>query len=375
LRAYLLRLVSGSSLHALRTEVASAWTEIDRRKPDRVNAALRAYYGSVQGVRAPKVDVFDAFARDIFSQSEYATLNDSEARTVKKQVVAIRDAVILFDEKLLAGEWPYPKTKTGASDWERHLLERVVVRLKSQRALPLLLAAASIWKDEQSFTRLMRLVERAEVRFLIANAHQSTVADRYFEAAKQVRSGADVVAIESLLEPWVAALADDVSFRAGLNGLNYKRRSVRIRHLLAMLEDYRPSYLRSKRRGNAEKPKANELRNWNLSAVDIDHVYPQHPPSGGTPKLDELKHQLGNLTLLLDSDNRELAKNLLPWDPAKIAIYKESHVRLTEALGKQIEKTGWDADRLADHQKELVAMAEFVYQVSPAAKTAAKSIS
>jgi hypothetical protein len=119
------------------------------------------------------------------------------------------------------------------------------------------------------------------------------------------------------------------------------------------------------------KVKSNELRNWNLGSTDIDHVYPQ--AESGDARLVEVRHRLGNLALLLDSDNRVEARKHLPTSDKKIAIYKSSLVRLTEKLGQRLEKTrSWTVTDVEKRQTGLVEMAEFVYQLSAEAKNVAE---
>ena len=88
IRAYLLQLLSTAKDDVISRRVATAWNDLDTRAPARTNAALRAYYGSVMGVRAPKGDVFDAFAKDIFKHSQNDSLTRPRARALKTRVDA-----------------------------------------------------------------------------------------------------------------------------------------------------------------------------------------------------------------------------------------------------------------------------------------------
>lgn len=376
LRAYLLRLADSSKNEAAKVRIATLWNDLDARAPEKVNAALRGFYASRLGVRAPKVDVYDTYVQDIFRHPEHATLTPQEATALTDVVVEVSEGVRLYNDVLLAGEWPFKKKRGGPSKWERNLVELIVVRLKSTRVVPLLLAAATTWAgSEPAFQKLVLFLERAELRFIVSRSHPSTVADRYFEAALMVRQGRSVDEVVAFLEPWVAFLADDERFKSALMALNYTQGKARIRHLLAMLDDHRALYL-ARREGRKEPAFApNKLREWDLGTADLDHIYPRS--GGGRPDkgLETVKNKMGNLALLLDRENQQLAKALLPTTSKKRAIYRSSNVRLTEAVEKEIAGADkWTKEMVEQRQTELADMAMEIYAVSAKAKTAAEAM-
>jgi hypothetical protein len=212
--------------------------------------------------------------------------------------------------------------------------------------------------DERPFSKLVAYLEKAEFRLLVSGAHQSTVADSYFQAALRVRRGDNADAIIARLKATVRSLAPDSAFSAGLNSMRYGYRRARIRHLLALADDYREDYLNMVR-GRTTTVEPNKIRAWNLDVADVDHIYPQ---SGTSRDMHDVKNQLGNLTLLLDKHNRVRARALLPTNKKKLGIYSACGIPMTKALVSQIKKFGWDANEVAKRQLDLV-MAEYIYRV------------
>jgi Protein of unknown function DUF262/Protein of unknown function (DUF1524) len=370
LRSYVLSIVRGSD-DDTRREVAADWNHIDRESPEHVDAALRAYYASRAGRRAPKVDVFDAYRRDILA-SPSEPPNEEEVTSVVQQVKEIRGAAHVYRE-LTDGTWPAFPTKSDgkakSSEWERKLIPRLTRNLKSQRVIPLLMSAAAHWiDDEATFVRVLRFVEKAEVRLLVGRAHASAAADRLFEAARQARTQGPAELI-AFIEPRVYQLVDDEAFKTRLEALRYTRNTALIRHLLAMAEDHLAWY----RRGAKGSPTSSELRTFDMGKVTLDHIYPQSPKAGEVDQeLEPLRHNLGNLTILVDQDNSSIS-NLLPAAPEKLSVY-DLAVQMTREVAETIRKSGWSPSSVSTRQDELVAILNKVYAISPEAKAEAAKL-
>jgi hypothetical protein len=370
LRSYVLSIVRGSD-EDTRREVAADWNHLDRESPEHVDAALRAYYASRAGRRAPKVDVFDAYRRDILaSPSEPPT--EEEVTSVVQQVKEIRSAAHVYKE-LTEGTWPAFTAESGgkamSSEWERKLIPRLTKSLKSQRVIPLLMSAAAHWvADEATFVSVLRFVEKAEVRLLVGGAHASTAADTLFEAAREARTqGPDELI--AFLEPRVYQLVDDEAFKTRLEAIRYTRKTALIRHLLAMAEDHLAWY----RRGAKGSPTSSELRTFDMGKVTLDHIYPQNPKAGQVDQeLEPLRHSLGNLTILVDQDNSSIS-NSLPAAPEKLAVY-DLAVQMTQEVAESIRKNGWSPKSVSTRQDELVAILSKVYAISPEAKAEAEKL-
>lgn len=376
LRAYLLRLADSSKSPQVKIRIAALWNELDSRPPEKVNAALRGYYASLLGVRAPKIDVYDSYVHDVFRHAEHATLTQKQGSDLTNQVAEICQGVSLYNDVFLEGKWPFPRRSGGPSKWERNLIELVVVRLKSTRAVPLLMAAATVWKkSERDFVRLVLFLEKAELRLLVSRSHPSTVADRYFEAAEMVRLGKSVDEVITFLEAWVAFLADDERFHSALLSLNYTQGKARIRHLLAMLDDHRALYLAKKEGRPLPVLAPNKLREWDLGTADLDHIYPRSGGDSPDADLEPVKNRMGNLALLLDKENQQQARTLSPTSKKKLDIYRASNVRLTEAVGKEIAGARkWTRAMVEHRQTELAEMAMVIYAISSKAKKAAERL-
>jgi hypothetical protein len=370
LRSFVLSVVRDSD-DDTRRDVAADWNHLDRESPAHVDAALRAYYASRAGRRAPKVDVFDAYRRDILASPSDAPTAD-EVASVVHQVKDVRNAAHVY-EQITQGLWPDFEGKSDgkalSSEWERKLIPRLTKSLKSQRVIPLLMSAAARWADDEAtFVKLLRFIEKAEVRLLVGRAHASTAADRLFEAAREARTLSLDDLIE-FLEPRVYQLVDDEAFRTRLDGLRYPRNTALIKHLLAITQDHLAWY-----RGGAQgSPASNELQTFDMAKVTLDHIYPQSPKTDEVDQdLEPLRHHLGNLTILVGQDNTKIS-NLLPSDPAKLAVY-DLAVQMTTEIATTIRKDGWSAKTVSGRQNELVSILVQIYEVGSEAKERAKKL-
>jgi Protein of unknown function DUF262/Protein of unknown function (DUF1524) len=370
LRSYILSLVRGRD-DDTRREVAADWNNLDKEAPRHVDAALRQYYASKVGRRAPKVNVFDGYCADILG-TPGDDPTDEQVSNVIAAVKEIRKAAHLYKE-FTDGAWPTFVSSDGrkgvTTEWERKLLPRLTLNLKSQRVIPYLMSGAMRWvQDETMFVRLVRFIEKAELRLMVSRAHPSTVADRFFEAAKRVREDSvdDVI---KYVEPYVYQLADDDTFETRLGSLRYSRNRALITHLLAMVEDHLPWY----RRGAGGAPATNELKTFDMGKVTLDHIYPQSPKEGEVDeKLEPLRHRLGNLTILVDQDNSAI-QNVLPSAPEKLAVYNDA-VQMTREVAATIRKEGWTEQTIQDREKELISVLMLIYAVSDEAKDAASKL-
>ena len=98
---------------------------------------------------------------------------------------------------------------------------------------------------------------------------------------------------------------DDV-FEANLRALKYSPRggNKHIKYLFITLEEYSKWY----DRGARGVPKCiDKSRVFDFSNTTLEHVYPQSPEEDKkNSELEEIKHTLGNLTILGPTDNKEL---------------------------------------------------------------------
>lgn len=342
-------------------DVARLWDQMFESSD--IAPFLATYFASRAGVRAPRRNLYDAYLTHVFPESEECSDMES-ARAFRDLIAAIHAEHIAFTA-ISAGEWPYRSPR--ASFWEQRRLERLVGVLGRKGDIPLLLAARAAYPvDDRVFSLFVQHLEHFGLRWHMANIHSGTLSEAYFEYATQLRSDPDAFSVDSFvreLSLFVASHVPSDVFSAGLKRrLRYGTASNNrvIKHVLTTIEDYWKSL--------SEDPTATfpALRPekesaYDLSQVQIEHVYPQEPQAGeGSDVLDSVVHDLGNLTFLSADDNIEASNK--PFRLKRVD-YNQATSRMTRAIG---EGTDWTADSVATRKSQLIEYAERIYALPEA---------
>lgn len=326
LRSLTLQLTESNK--ADQTAVASYWDEILAQDMEDADKFLRAYFPSRTGQRAPKFKMWHEF-RDRW-------LGGADALHVLEFVKELEAHARIY-RMLAEGEWPFPNPTAGL--WDRDRLKRLVHSLKHDLAHPLLLVAA-IKLRELEFSELVHLLERFAFRYKnMGGGHAGAASAEYYRAAIELREESfDLPTFRSRLSALVARSVPDDTFRQAIRTkLDYSKTAQRpnIKYFLTTLDDY----LGSLRKGSAS-PAPDRSRVFDLSQVDIEHIYPQKPlPGYENSELDSVVDSIGNLTFWIASENR--ASQNAPFTE-KAAMYQQSTSLLNQELGRQ--SRDWDFD-------------------------------
>lgn len=340
--------------------VKRAWDDIIADPPGQTRSFLKWYYASVHGKRPRNATLFDDFLEAFFPQDSsagYVVSSSEEAEEVSRAVVELQKGVHVL-RTLVDGDWPYPH-KAPVKKWHRNRLNLLVLKLKHTNCMPLLLAAAE-HLDHKNFAEIVQLVERFAFRYkVICNQHISPLTRTYNREAQAIRALETapyrVRRLRDELRSLQAERAPDSVFRSHLTELTYKPRGGNrpLKYLLMTLEHYARWY----GEGAQSEPECkNDTRVFDFANTTIEHIYPQgaDPPE---PDLEELVHELGNLTFLGPDDNQAMANEEFA---EKKQFFEESSVLLNR---KMAENDTWDGAAVEARQERLIKMALDVFSV------------
>ena len=324
LRTHTLAVLDGYDQQQLAAEFD--WDAILRIGETFVNAFLVAYYTSYAGQRVSASDMYDSFRTRFLTESIESAQDASELRNVIGELKAETE---IFSQ-IRVGEWPFEESSKSA--WERDRLRRLVYSLRHNLAHPLLLATAREC-DESVFRDLVLLLEPFVFRYInISGGSAARLASVYYEHAAEVRKTQrldknrlrrDLKALATKYSP------DDVFVPLLREQLRFARNSQRrqlIKHFLTTIEDYEEWFSNG---ATGKRRIKTSVAVFDLDQVNVEHVYPQNADVVD-PKLEERKHELGNLTLL---DDRVGAKAGNAPFAQKRPIYAKSGFDITEPLG------------------------------------------
>ena len=358
LRTRSLELLQHQRYSELQAEVARFWDQMFESAD--TAAFLAAYFASRTGVRAPRRNLFDAYLTHVFPEGDECSDMQS-AKAFRDLISEIHSEHASFTS-ISAGEWPFQSP--GVSFWEQRRLERLVGVLGRKGDIPLLLAAkAANPVDDRVFSQFVQHLERFGLRWYAANMHSGTLSEAYFEYATQLRSDPESFSLDTFvgeMSSFVASHVPREAFEAGLQRrLRYGTASTNrvIKHVLTTIEDHWKS-LHEDESAAFPNLKPEKDSAYDLSQVQIEHVYPQEPQAKERMKeLDLVVHELGNLTFLSADDNIEASNK--PFHVKRIEFLQATS-RMTRAIGRE---ENWTTDRVASRKTALINFASRIYAV------------
>jgi hypothetical protein len=352
LRTHTLAVLDGFRQEQVAAE--SDWDAILRVGETFVNAFLAAYYTSFAGRRVSASDMYDSFRRRFLLDAVHTA---TEASKLRKTVGNLKSEMDTFSQ-VRTGEWPFENSTKPA--WERDRLRRLVYSLRHNLAHPLLLATAREC-GENVFKDLVLLLEPFVFRYInICGGSPARLAAVYYDHAAEVRKTRKLN--KNRLRKDLRALAkkyapDDVFEPLLREQLRFAKNSQRrqlIKHFLTTVEDYEEWFSSGASGRPHVKTKAIV---FDLDQVNIEHIYPQSAKVV-EQKLEERKHELGNLTAL---DDREGGKAGNAPFAQKRSIYAKSRFAITEPLGAL---AGWDDGSVASRFSYYAERAKRIFVVA-----------
>ena len=213
-----------------------------------------------------------------------------------------------------------------------------------------LLLAARRTLDEDGFTRILRVCSIISFRYNVISGLAPSEQERVYNAvAEKVGTGIITRDVEIIRELRAIYLSDD-SFRNAFTEKSLKTTLSRnkrvVRYLLFQLE---------RQLSGAEYDIGSEL-------YSIEHVLPINPGAGweqfADDEIETLAFRLGNLTLLVSADNRDLGNASFA---TKREVYQASEFAMTRQLAA--ENAEWNAERIAAWQRHMARMATGIWRI------------
>ena len=328
------------------------WNTILTENAKMVDAFLRAYLPSQTGKRAGRLTLYADFCEAFFSFNSDVT--PIQSQKINHQIDEMVHESITYN-KIVKGNWPYENAISPL--WYKHRLIRLSKILEHTRCYPLLLAAKHCLSEGQ-FTEIIQMLELFVFRYvIICKAHPGRLGDMYYKHCKDIREQNQNYLIEDLrndLKELISEDAPDLLFRHSLiERLTYSETtSLRIRHFLSTLEDYRSWY----DDGAKGKPRPSQASVFDIFSLQVEHIYPQKSKVIND-ELDSLKHDLGNLSFWSADDNK--VANNADFSQKK-TMYAKSSVSLNRDLANL---DTWDRKALEKRREQLVEMAVKIFTI------------
>jgi hypothetical protein len=333
-----------------------AWSVVLRGSYTDVDKFLRDRYASVVGVRAPSRDLYDKYQERFLPPKppEDAASADAIVAFIRR----LRREAELY-QAIRAGEWPYDDSTV--LQWHRDRLSRLVITLGQETCLPLLLSLRCE-VDEERFVQALLAMERLSFRYLVTGAHAGTLGDEYYRHAATGRVSPDLFDVGQFVkavEEFVGRVSPDDIFESSIRArVRYSATTTQrrvVKHLLTTLDDFYPWT----DIGPDGRLRPNTLGHYDLDAIEIEHIYPQNPPAQERrPDLDEVKHDLGNLTFWDPGDNKDAGNG--SFAGVKLPLYRASKVALNSRdLAEHYD--AWTRAAVEQRTKDLAAATLRIY--------------
>jgi uncharacterized protein with ParB-like and HNH nuclease domain len=335
------------------------WDNILADSPSKTANYLNWIYESYQGKRAKQDEFFDTLLDSFFPEhKKHKTENFtySESKQVYQTVKNIHED-ILKCRKLLEGQWLYP-SKQPITNWDRTRLNILLKELDHTLSVPLFLAASQL--EHKIFSEIVQIVERVYFRYkIICNQHATSLKNIYYEESLAIRenpSSYNVSGLRQKLQKLINSKASDITFKTGLEMLEYKDSGVSnkpLKYYLMTTEYYYEWY----QAGATETPLCKDKsRVYDFAGTSIEHIYPQNTSKKfRDEKLEPLKNTLGNLTILDPAQNTIGGND--PFD-AKRSLYQASSVLLTRNIARN---QTWGEQEIKNHKNLLIDIALKVF--------------
>ena len=354
LRARTMELLDDSSLSSIQNSTAEFWDKVLAYPPNDIEDYLRWYFSSWHGRRPTSSGLVEQFLEHRFQYRDQVVLNSNDAKKVLGEVRQL-DKEFSSLKTLRLGNWPC-EDHSHVKQWDCERLRMLVSHLNHTNAMPLLLSLLKL--SPKKFADAVASIERFVFRFkIIGKAHIGSATKLYLKHAKNIRES-NHYSVENLradLRTLVNKTVPESVFKANLKGIRYspQRGNSYIRYFLITLEDYRKWY----EHGAQGTPKCTDkTRIFDFSNTNVEHVYPQNATDEEwNAKCEEVKHTIGNLTILGPEDNKDIANK--PFQ-AKREVFRHSNVWLNRDIG---ENEKWRYTEIRKRCNQLVQMSAKIF--------------
>lgn len=360
LRASTLEVLDRPLFKPLFSQAEKAWNDILIQPPKEIEENLRWIFASYMGKRPSKAGLLDEFKKAFFPQILASPINQTEAGLVTQSIVRLREE---FEKcrVVSGGDWPYASTNNSITiRRSRETLKTLINELKHTAVIPFLIAASKL--DELKFASIVDITSRFFFRYkVLYKNHQGDLADLYQTEAVKIRSDPNAYRVESYVDAvkvLQSASTPEASFDISVDrAMVYKENSnnKELKFFLLTLEEYMRWY----DEGRTGRPRILDSSTITIfNSNTIEHVYPQSPQDGFEDKeLNEMKHTLGNLTILGPNDNSEASNKKFE---DKKAYLSNSSIRMNRDV---FNKSQWTKQELEERRTKLIDLAKKIFLI------------
>jgi len=350
LRARTLELMDDGKLEQTQDKVADQWDDVLAYAPKAIDENLLWYFSSMEGRRPKPVQLAEDYLDYRFQCKDKEQVTTAGADKILSEVDQLREGSRTL-EVLRDGSWPY-YDGSNVSNWDKERLRMLVCHLDHTNAMPLLLSMRLL--PAATFADAVASIERFVFRYkTIVNAHATPMTNIYLKHASEIRKSTSwsITQLRSDLSELIDKYASDSIFETAIREMKFapKRSNRHIRYFLVTLEDFKRWY----DSGAEGRPKCKDkTRVFDLNKITLEHIYPQNAAEGDEhPELEEVKHEIGNLTILGPEDNNALANK--DFDE-KLAAFSASNLVLNRELA---EHGDWNKQHVKSRTENLAEAA------------------
>jgi hypothetical protein len=335
------------------------WDDILADAPRDTANYLNWIYDSYKGKSMVKNSIFDQFLDAFFPQNNQEISQDDAQQILNSLEILLVD--IKRCRKLADGEWLYPNS-SSVQGWDRNRLSLLVKELGHTLAMPLLLAASDL--KQKDFSEIVQMLERTFFRYkIICNQHANPLLAIYRSECLAIRRDSvqyNAMSLRTKLTELLKKKASDEDFKRQIQTLKYHESgggsNKPLKYLLITIEYYYQWY----KSGAKGKFKIDKTKIHDFAGTSIEHIYSKKMSSDSShysTAMEELKHSLGNLTILDPNQNSEIGNNGFS---EKKKIFNESSILLTkESIGTQND---WSPKTIEAHRDLLTQIALAVFK-------------
>jgi len=340
-------------------QVEKMWDDILIDEPSDTEDFLRWIYASYESKRPGATTLFEDFRDEFYPEHNEPELSEDQAASIVETTKSLQTE---FERSrdLIRGNWPFKNLSDDLEQWHKDKLDLLLDKLGHTNCVSLLLAACNL--DQTDFYKLVDLTERFFFRYkIVCNQHIGSLNSRYRNHAKDIRDDPGNYDVseyrEDLRELQEEKASDDLFSSSFFERMQYNpgASNKSTRYFLLSCEFYWRWY----NDGAHGYPEPSDLtRRIDFSTTSIEHVYPQSADDDdANEEIEEVKHDIGNLTLLGEDDNQS-AENSTFDD--KSNILQDSALLINNDISDNDE---WGMSQISHRRDMLMNMASAIFKV------------
>lgn len=350
LKADTLRLMEENGASDRTTDLALLWDEILADKPEETDKNLQTVYLARVGKRPNKLDLSKQFKDNVLMINELRTNSKYGLRLQNKVQKIVDDVSTIRDLK--KGVWVPENSEI--IPWKRERLTSLVLYLKNRLVIPLLLSLTKCQPNQ--FYDMVVFLERFVCRYInIQKLNAGLLEEVFLEFSqkfyqKKFPKELFFRKLNNLLERETS----ESQFRADLLELRYQKGTLRLNLLKVFFSILENHWIHDEE--DREPGDDWYEHTANLKELKLEHIYPQiYSKHWQDDELDEVVHDLGNLTLLLEKEGMVEEDQTFA---EKRGMFRKSSFYLSRVIAKE---RNWTLNELEKRQSELIDKAVEIF--------------